>query len=130
MLSFVRNLIGKKKKGRGKAEYSAGEYDAQREKLKSANEKERLTLAGNSDTQKEILYYLAQNDPSPEVRKAVAKNKSTPMHASGILARDSDQDVRLALAARLMDLLPDLSKDKHSQLYAFAVQALGTLALY
>lgn len=129
MLSFVRNLIGKKKKGRGKAEYSAGEYDAQREKLKSANEKERLTLAGNSDTQKEILYYLAQNDPSPEVRKAVAKNKSTPMHASGILARDSDQDVRLALAARLMDLLPDLSKDKHSQLYAFAVQALGTLAL-
>lgn len=129
MISLVRKLIGKNKKGRGSTDQSGGDYDAQKEKLKSANEKERISLAGNTDTQKEILYYLAQSDPSPKVRKAVAQNKSTPMHASGILARDSDQDVRLALAARLMDLLPDLSNDKHSQLYAFAVQALGTLAL-
>ncbi|MAE52176.1 MAG: hypothetical protein CMH27_10235 [Micavibrio sp.] len=129
MITLVKNLFkNKKKKGRGTSD-SGSDYQAQTEKLKSANEKERITLAKNTETQKEILYYLAESDPSPKVRKAVAGNKSTPMHASGILAQDSDQDVRLALAARLMDLLPDLSKDKHSQLYAFAVQALGTLAL-
>lgn len=86
-------------------------------------------MAGDTETRKEILYYLAEKDPSSEVRKAVAGNRATPLHASPVLAQDRDQDVRLALAARLMDLLPDLSEDKHSQLYAYAVQALGTLAL-
>jgi uncharacterized protein (DUF2336 family) len=52
-----------------------------------------------------------------------------PVQVSTILAGDDDSDVRLALAARLVDLLPDVSQDKHSQLYAFVVQALGTLAL-
>ncbi len=127
MITFVKNIIGKKK---GKGPSGEGEgYELEADKIKSANEKERLTLAKNTKTQKEILYYLAESDPSPKVRKAVAENASMPMHASGILAQDQDQDVRLALAARLMDLLPDLSQDKHSQLYAFAVQALGTLAL-
>lgn len=128
MIPFVKNLIQKTKKGSG-AGKEAADYETQKEMLKSADEKERLTLASNSETHKEILYYLAETDPSPRVRKAVAQNRSTPMHASGVLARDNDQDVRLALAGRLMELLPDLSKDKHSQLYAFAVQALGTLAL-
>lgn len=104
-------------------------YDEQREALQSANVKERMSLAKNSKTSKEILYYLAEKDPDADIRKAVVKNKSMPVHASPILAGDSDQDVRLALAARLVDLLPDVSQDKQSQLYAFAVQALGTLAL-
>lgn len=128
MITFVKHIISKKKKGVGKAE-KPGDYKKQAEKLKSAEEKERLTLAKNSETNKEILYYLAEKDPSADVRKAVAKNKSMPMHASQILAQDVDKDVRLALAGRLVELLPDLSQDKHSQLYAFAVQALGTLAL-
>ncbi|MFN3701115.1 MAG: DUF2336 domain-containing protein [Alphaproteobacteria bacterium] len=128
MITFVKNLIKPNKKGLGSSDQSLS-YEEQTEKLKSAKEKERLTLAGSSETQKEILYYLAEKDPSPRVRKAVAENSATPIHASGVLAQDRDQDVRLALAARLMNLLPDLSRDKHSQLYAFAVQALGTLAL-
>lgn len=127
MITFVKNIIKKSKKGVGSED--TAEYKAQTEKLKSAEEQERLDLAKNADTHKEILYYLAEKDPSPEVRKAVAENKSMPVHASTVLASDSNQDVRLALASRLVDLLPDLSRDKHSQLYAFAVQALGTLAL-
>ncbi len=89
----------------------------------------RLALARNPGTAQEILYYLAESDPSARVRRAVAQNRSTPGQASVILAGDKNVDVRLALAARLVDLLPGLSNEKHSQLYAFIVQALGTLAL-
>lgn len=105
------------------------DYSAQKESLQSAKVKERMILAKNKGTHKEILYYLAENDPNPKVRKAVAQNASLPLQVSTILAVDHDTDVRLALAQRLMDLLPDVSHDKQSQLYAFAVQALGTLAL-
>lgn len=89
----------------------------------------RMMLARNPKTAQEVLYYMAESDPSPRVRRAVAKNASTPVHASLILAGDKSVDVRLALAARLVELLPGLSHDKHSQLYAYVVQALGTLAL-
>ncbi len=105
------------------------EYAAQKESLQSAKVKERLTLAKDTKTNREILYYLAEQDPDPKVRQAVAQNTSTPEHVSPILAADDDVDVRLALAKRLMDLLPNISHDKQSQLYAFTVQALGTLAL-
>lgn len=89
----------------------------------------RLMLARNPKTAQEVLYFMAESDPSARVRRAVAKNTSTPVHASLILAGDKSVDVRLALAGRLVDLLPGLSHDKHSQLYAYVVQALGTLAL-
>lgn len=104
-------------------------YEEQKEALLSADIAERLALASDPKTNKEILYYLAENDPDPWVRSAVANNKSMPVHVSPILAADSSVDVRLALAGRLVELLPQLSDDKHSQVYAFAVQALGTLAL-
>jgi len=86
-------------------------------------------MAKSTWTNKEILYYLAEKDPEPSVRKAVLQNKSLPVQASTVLAKDVDQDVRLMLAGRLVDLLPEASKDEQSQMYAFVVQALGTLAL-
>ena len=93
------------------------------------NERARRALASDERTSQEILYYLAENDPSGDVRKSVAQNASTPMQASPILAQDPDADVRLVLARRLVKILPDLSGDRYSQLYAFAVQSLGMLAL-
>ena len=104
-------------------------YEEQKKALDSANVRERVSLAGASDTNKEILYYLAEKDPDPKVRKAVAQNEAMPVQASTVLASDSDVDVRIALAGRLVELLPDVSEDRQSQLYAFVVQALGTLAL-
>lgn len=118
-MSFFRNLLGLKPK----------DYAAQRQALQSADMKRRMSLARDSHTSKEILYYLADQDPEPKVRKAVVENKAMPVQVSPKLAIDPNVDVRLALAGRLVDLLPDLSRDMHSQLYAFAVQALGTLAL-
>lgn len=96
---------------------------------KSGKISDRLKIAKSRSTAPELLYYLAENDPDADVRLAVAKNKSTPVHASRVLATDPHQDVRFELMRRLVKLLPNLSEDRQSQLYNFAIQALGTLAL-
>lgn len=105
---------------------------------KTKYEKEKKIVAGNDLARKrkiaasaqshpEILYYLA-TDQDVEIRRSVAQNMKTPMQASDVLVRDRDEDVRLLLAGRLVHLLPDLAEDMQSQLYAFAIKALGTLA--
>lgn len=104
-------------------------YEEEKKIARADDAARRLTLARDTETHQEILYYLASHDPDPQVRLAVAQNKAMPVQASPVLAGDRNEDVRLALAERLLVLLPDLSRDKHSQLYAFAAQALGTLAL-
>jgi uncharacterized protein (DUF2336 family) len=125
MLSFLQNLFS----ASHRKQENQKQYAEEKETALKGDVKKRLTLASSSKTHQEILYYLAEKDPDPLVRKAVAENKSTPVHASAVLARDPDIDVRMSIAARLIKLLPSLSKDKQSQLYAYAVQALGTLAL-
>ena len=104
-------------------------YEREKQKASSSNVKARLTLARNTATHQEILYYLAEKDPDDNVRKAVAANPSTPLQAGKSLSMDKNPDVRLALAKRLIHLLPHLSSETHSQIYAYTVQALGTLAL-
>lgn len=104
-------------------------YEAEKAIAESGDEKKRLSLARSTKTHQEILYYLAEKDPSADVRKAVAQNISAPLHISTLLAEDANVDVRMALAGRLVDLLPHLDHDRHSQFYAYVVQALGTLAL-
>lgn len=121
MKKWIEKLLGLRK--------SRKDYKAQTEDLQSADIARRMTLATDDQTSKEILYYLAEKDPSPKVRKAVVENAAMPLHVTPILATDREADVRLALARRLVELLPGLSDDKHSQLYAYVVQALGTLAL-
>lgn len=104
-------------------------YEKEKVIAQSANVRKRLALAKDPRTHQEILFYLAKEDTDPAVRLAVARNMSTPVQASPLLAGDDSEDVRMALARRLVILLPELSKETHSQLYAFAVQAFATLAL-
>lgn len=105
------------------------QYEKERSTAISGSTKARLSLAGNSQTHKEILYYMAAHDKAPEVREAVAKNPSLPVQASTVLSKDSSEDVRLQLAQRVIHLLPGLDEYKHGELYAFVVQALGDLAV-
>lgn len=116
MLSFLKKIFAEEDLG----------YEAQKRKLDSGEPAQLLALAKNEKTLPEILYLLASNE-SVEVRASVARNKSTPVHAASIMAKDKSGDVRLALAARVASLLPTLSELEQAQLYAFAVQALGTL---
>ncbi len=102
-------------------------YEKQKNLLVGGTPAQRQEIADNADTHPEALYFLAR-DADPGVRRAVALNKATPVQASALLANDRSVDVRMALAARLVELLPGLSADKHSQLYSYAVQALGVLA--
>lgn len=116
MISFFKKLFGGGKK-----------YTRQKAQLTGGDKAQLQTLASSKDTHPEILYFLAKSE-SPDIRRAVASNALTPVQAATLLAMDGDVDVRLALAARLVELLPDISAEKHSQLYAYAVQALGMLA--
>lgn len=59
-----------------------------------------------------------------EVMIDIAENP----HDVAAMAGSPDADVRVALALRLVDVLPNLSSERHSQLYAYAVQALMSLA--
>lgn len=127
MLRFLKNLL--RPSYRSKQKRDPARYEREKEAARSPDPAARMTLAKNTQTHQEILYYLAESDPDPAVRRAVALNASTPLQASALLAKDSDVDVRYAMAERLVKLLPDLERGRQSQLYAFAVQALATLAL-
>ncbi len=120
MLNFVKNIFQRD---------DAGSYDREKATARTGSVHDRRRLAKGRKTNQEILYYLAEHDPDPGVRLAVVKNRNTPLHASAVLAQDKSVDVRMALANRLTRLLPELSQDHQSQLYAYAVQALGMLAL-
>jgi len=102
-------------------------YQDEKDTLSGKDVKKRRAVASDDTSHPEVLYYLSE-DKDVQVRRAVAQNMMTPLQASKIIAEDKDVDVRLALAERLVKLLPELSEDLHSQLYGFAVQALGVLA--
>lgn len=104
-------------------------YEHEKAIAKSQDVQQRMKLAKSPKTHQEILYFMAEYEPDPEIRRAIAENLATPIQASGIMSRDKSIDVRLGLAERLIRLLPELSKEDHSQLYAVAVQALGALAM-
>lgn len=127
MKRLLANIFGRKPRFGKKRDPQR--YEEEKKIAQSDDVGARLNLAGDSRTHQEILYYLATHDPHPGVRRAVASNVATPVQAGKALAADKNEDVRLAIAARLVTLLPELSRDKHSQLYAYCVQALGTLAL-
>jgi uncharacterized protein (DUF2336 family) len=128
-MGFLDKLLGKSKAQIvHKQERDPERYDGEKQRARSNSAKDRLNLAKDPKTHLEILYYLA-DDQDVRVRKAVAGNPSTPIHVSESLAKDDDIDVKIALIKRLSTLLPDLSQDQYAHLYAFAVQALGILAL-
>jgi hypothetical protein len=68
-------------------------YEDARAALETHAHNARMFLAGRSDVEPEILYYLA-TDETAEVRRLVAANPSTPHQANKVLTGDCDDDVR------------------------------------
>jgi uncharacterized protein (DUF2336 family) len=84
-------------------------------------------LAQRSDIRPEILYYLAE-DPSAEVRRQIASNSQTPIQANLILARDSDESVRIDLVAKISMLRPELDSSQRDMAQRYIAEVLDILA--
>ncbi|MBT7760177.1 MAG: DUF2336 domain-containing protein [Rhodospirillaceae bacterium] len=102
-------------------------YEKQRGTLEGDDTKERLRLAKREDTRPEILYYLAE-DNVPEVRRAIASNRSTPRQADAKLAQDGDEQVRYRLADKIGRLVPELTAEQREKAEALTITLVQELA--
>ncbi|TQV83276.1 DUF2336 domain-containing protein [Denitrobaculum tricleocarpae] len=102
-------------------------YEESKELAKDSNISVRLDLARRSDVRPEILYFLAE-DPSAEVRRQIASNSLTPIQADLILARDSDETVRIDLASKISALRPELDSDQREKAGRYIADVLDILA--
>lgn len=103
-------------------------YEAARHILENEDIEGRRTIAGQTSTAPEMLYYLAQEDKDASVRQKVAGNDSTPLLASAILAEDENEDVRYELARKISRIIPNLSPSSTAQLREKAIEILEHLA--
>lgn len=95
--------------------------------LKEQNEAACRELAERNDTAPEALFYLA-TEGSPATRRAVAGNRATPAQANRLLADDSDGDVRVQLARKIGQLLPNLPADASERMRELTLETLERLA--
>lgn len=95
--------------------------------LETGSEGQRQALATRTDARPEVLYYLAE-DASPEIRRAIAQNPSTPIHAAEKLTSDEDEEVRAELARKIGRLVPGLKPGEQTALREKAIKVLEALA--
>lgn len=88
---------------------------------------QKAALAQSEGVPPEILYFLS-SDADSRVRCAVARNPETPIQADVILSKDKEVQVRLALSAKVSQLLPDLRPEQNEKVAAMAFDILRTLA--
>ncbi len=102
-------------------------YEESKELAKNSDVSVRLDLARRRDLRPEILYFLAE-DPSAEVRRQIASNSQTPLQADLILARDSDETVRIDLVSKISALKPELDSDQREKAERYIAEVLEVLA--
>lgn len=103
------------------------DYDEAKKLARHKDVKVRLKLAKREDLVPEILYFLAE-DPSPEVRRAIAKNTTTPRQADLVLSRDDDDVVRFNLAEKIGQLIPGLNPAELDKVHELTHEVLELLA--
>ncbi len=95
--------------------------------LEEQNEFASRELGGRHDAPPEVLYYLA-TEGSLDVRRAVAANPAAPAHANRHLADDVDDEVRVELARKIGQLLPNLPADSSRKMRELIIETLERLA--
>jgi uncharacterized protein (DUF2336 family) len=95
--------------------------------LEQQNEAACRELADRADAPPEALFYLA-TEGSADARRAVAANPSTPAQANRHLADDADDEVRVELARKIGQLLPNLPPDASKRLRELTIETLERLA--
>lgn len=103
------------------------DYDTAKRLASSTDDKDRRFVASRSETRPEILYLLA-SDRSPEVRREIARNVSTPRQADLMLSTDPDEQVRSGLASKIAALVPAMPPDRVGQIERMTLEVLDTLA--
>lgn len=111
----------------GKDKRSAARYEKARDVLETGDSAKMKQLAATPKTHPEMLYYLASNGDG-DVRSLVAANEATPIQADEILAEDTLDDVREALALKIGRLLPDLPADARGDVGEKSLDILQKLA--
>lgn len=102
-------------------------YETARAALEAHSAELRLELAGRKGVEPEILYFLAE-DKDSGVRRRVAANGSTPAQANRLLADDSDEEVRAALARKIARLVPHLKNEESARVRDLTLETLQRLA--
>ncbi len=95
--------------------------------LQNGSDRERLALAKREDARPEVLYYLA-DDKSADVRKEIAKNQSTPVHAADVLVNDQDGEIRSELVRKIARMLPSVDQVSQANIGDKAIEILEKLA--
>lgn len=121
VLALLKRFLG------GKALPEALSYEKARAALESHEKKLEEELAGRTDAEPEMLYYLAERGTA-KARKAVAANPSTPPQANVLLSGDIEPDIRAELARKIGRLLPDLLASEREQVCQLTLQTLSRLA--
>jgi uncharacterized protein (DUF2336 family) len=124
MLNKLKSLLGGSKE---KALPETLTAETEQKILKAGSTDQRQALARREDARPEVLYYLAE-DESPEIRRAIAQNPSTPIQAAEKLTGDEDNEVRAELARKIGRLVPGLEPGEKTALREKAIKVLEALA--
>lgn len=125
MLNKLRSLLGG---GKEKALPETLTAEDEQQILKEGSDGQRKALAGRQDARPEVLYYLAK-DKSPEIRRAIAQNPSTPIQADEKLISDESSEVRTELARKIGRLVPGLDAGEKTALREKAIKVMESLAV-
>jgi hypothetical protein len=122
---MLKRMIGEK--GMREVRPKKMSYEEARASLERHAHDARMFLASRADVEPEILYYLA-GDETADVRRLVAANPSTPQQANKMLAGDSDEDVRCALAMKIGSQVTDPNAVLTPRAHALAIEVVERLA--
>ncbi|MFC4348840.1 DUF2336 domain-containing protein [Kordiimonas lipolytica] len=126
MLGKLKALLGGKSDKDKALPETLTKEDEQRI-LETGSEGQKQALANRTDARPEVLYFLAE-DASPEIRRAIAQNPSTPIQAAEKLTSDEDEEVRSELARKIGRLIPGLKPGEQTALREKAIKVLEALA--
>ncbi len=102
-------------------------YEEAREALEEKKIDDKLIIAEQETTPPEVLYYLAE-DASPEIRKKIAGNSNTPIHADKILSNDENEEVKHELARKIARFFPNISETNTTEICEKALEMIEILA--
>ena len=103
------------------------DYEESKRLARDADPEVRRRLARRHDVRPEILYFLAE-DREPAVRREIAGNTAAPRQADLLLAADSNVEVRHALACKIAEIAPTLSREQRARVRRLTEQVLDRLA--